>query len=451
MNEYGAGEQAESAAAEPAERAPDPTPDGGVAVVERMLSRGAVDPTAVASVIQRYAAARPKILEQLHRTLGNGFVQAVLATPVLADDVGKPGAPAAESETKPIDPSVLDPDNDPRQVPADFAALPVPLIQLIARSRERMSVFTGKNAARTFWEGVRALSPANLHTLVQIYRSTVSAGLWPMIGELDYIYTFGTSWGIGFIGSSDPRALTRNGQWGFDHPQSLVASKHGGSAHEWFRQDTGAGNPGLHLGLDVGAGYHNVHIDPTNPMDRVSDGKPDQYPTYIPKGWAIYSLGDAAEHMLEVTDLIGPSKNTDVNRQFLAVSALDDARGHAAPYADLEANALESTRDRARSTAAVAKVRTMLAAIPPVVDAAHALAMQDDKTSAPEMAKISARVVAIRHDLAVALAELFQHMRTEAGGEDAHGYDHVIGWASGFWQAWPTAEKLLAARKVCRD
>lgn len=450
MNQHESSERAEAGGAEERGPSAESTPEDGLAVVERMLSRGAVDPTAVASVIQRYPAARGKIVAQLHRTLGNGFVQAVMAAPVIAEDVEGPGPPAAESETKRIGPSGLDPDNDPRQVPADFAALPVPIIQLLARSRERMSVFAGKNADRTFWESMRAISPANLHTLVQIYLGTVSAGLWPMIGQLDHIYTFGTSWGIGFVAASDPRALTRNGQWGFDHPQSVVASQHGGSAHEWFRQATGAGNPGLHLGLDVGAGYHNVHIDPTNPMARVSDGDPSDT-TYVPKGWAIYSLSETAAHVLEIHDLTDPSKNADANRQFLAVSLLDDARSQAGAYADLEANAVDLTHDRGRSTAAVAKVRTMIAAIPPVVAASQALAMQDDKASEPERVKVAARVVAVRHDLSIALAELFQHMRKEADGLDAAGFDHVIGWSSGFWQAWPTAEKLLAARKVRRD
>lgn len=450
MNQHESHEQAEPGGHEEGAQSTESTPEDGVAVVERMLSREAMDPNAVASVIQRYPAARSKIVAQLHRTLGNGFVQAVMATPLLAEDVNKPGPPAAESETKRIGPSGLDPDNDPRQVPADFAALPVPIIQLLARSRERMSVFAGKNEDRTFWESMRAISPANLHTLMEIYRGTLSAGLWSMIGQLDHIYTYGTSWGIGFVASSDPRALTRNGQWGFDHPQSVVASEHGGSAHEWYRQATGAGNPGLHLGLDIGAGYHNVHIDPTNPMARVSDGNPGDT-TYVPKGWAIYSLPETAAHVLEIHDLTDPSKNAEANRQFLAVSFLDDARSQAGAYADLEANAADYTRDRGRSAATVAKVRTMIAAIAPVVAASHALAMQEDKTSEPERVKVAARVVAVRHDLSVALAELFQHMRKEADGLDAAGYDQVIGWSSGFWQAWPTAEKLLAARKVCRD
>jgi hypothetical protein len=50
-----------------------------------------------------------------------------------------------------------------------------------------------------------------------------------------------------------------------DDPQSTVRAEHGNTAHEWWRHGSGAGHAGMHSGLDIGAGYHNLHWDTTNP------------------------------------------------------------------------------------------------------------------------------------------------------------------------------------------
>lgn len=415
-----------------AAKAPAPTPAGGVAIVEGMLARGNRDPQAYASVVRRYPEAQAQIAQRIQQTAGNAFMQQVVA-----------------AQAGP------DPDDDPNQVPPEYAALHPEVIQLLARSRTTMGVFTGEHKSRTFWEGVRAISTPDLHTLVQIQRGAMSAGLWPLISQLHHIYTYGTSWGIGFQSRGDPRGLTTNGQWGWDHPQFVVASQHGGSKHEWFRQNTGAGNPGLHLGIDIGEGHHNVHWDPTNPMERVGTGMPELAPgpfspipvTLHPKGWAVYSIAQTAEHIAEIKGLKPPSHNTDATKGFLAVGDLDDARNQAMPYIEMEDGAKPKTKDRARAAAAVARARAAVDAIPPLTKPARALAMQADQTSQPELARLAPQIAAAKHELVAALAVLFAHMKAEAPGTDAKGFDTVEGWAHGIWQAYPTAVALIDARK----
>jgi hypothetical protein len=409
----------------------------GVDVVRNMLAQGNHDPHAYAGVMQTFPGSHAEIAHLLQANVGNAFTQSVLA--------------AATTTTTTSPTTALDPDDDPSKIPPEFTGVHDDVIRLLLRSRARLDFFK-KNPGLKFWQVVRLIPTADLHTLVQIQKGAAGAGLWPMITELHEIYTYPTSWGVGFTSSSDPRSLTTNGDWGMDHPQIVVRSQHRNTKHEWFRQNTGAGNPGLHLGIDDGQGYHNVHWDPTNPMAFVGSGSPElvskPYPhvEYHPKGWAVYQPDALVGHVGEIWGASAPSKAADATNGFLAVTAIDSARDQATYFINLEDGATPRTKDHARQAKALARMRAATSAITTLTSPARALAMQDDATSKPALDAINAKIPAARTDLVDALVELFQHMKAEAPRVDAHGYDATAGWTGEIWRANDTCKALVDGR-----
>jgi hypothetical protein len=346
-------------------------------------------------------------------------------------------------------------DDDPKQVPEKFTALHPDLIQLLARSRSHLGVFTA-DPRRPFWKAMEAMSIADLHTLVQVQKGTMGAGLWSSIKALDQIYTYGTSWGIHFIGS--PGAIVMNGAWGRDHPQLVVASQHpGGENFTWYRQNTGAGNPGLHLGVGNGGEHHDVHWDPTNPMERVGTGQLEwtsgpmgmPFPYRNPKGDAVYAVGETLAHMAEVGGVSGPSKNADMTKAYLDGYFLDETRKHATNYINMENNPATKARtsNLGRSENCVAKVQAQIDRINDITAQMRGLAMQDDKQAKAELNKVSMRILPTRAGIISTMVTLFQHMKAEAPGVAANGYDSQAGWANNTFGAYDTCSKLTAGRQ----
>lgn len=352
-----------------------------------------------------------------------------------------------------------DPDNDPSRPPPDYQALDPDLIQLLDRSRATFWVFSSE-PGRKFWDSVRSIPVADLHTLVQITKGAKAAGLWPLIKELTSFYTFPTSWGIEFHASGSLLPFATNGQWGKDFPQIMVRREHFNTQHEWYRQDTGAGNPGLHLGIDVGAGHHNVHWDPTNPVDHVSKGEvvlgPPMgplnipIPIPIPKGQAVYNPKELFEHVLEIKGLAEPGHNADSNQAFLTVTLAAKAAEKSKFFAGLE-EAAPDIRDRARSNAALQQVRDAAAAVLAIDAAAKPEAMKDDDPAVS--ADLKAKIAPAQAALWKALAGFFQYLHAEVPGypPELAGYDSETDWhAKMLHEAEPKLRGLQAKRSEQR-
>jgi hypothetical protein len=355
-----------------------------------------------------------------------------------------------------------DPKDDPNEVPPQFKALPPEVIQLLHRSRGRLK--NGKNLLFTpgvpFWDIVtNDLGMHHLHTLMQIYKGTAKAGLWPMISAIDEIYTYPSSWGIHFVSTGNPAALVKNGDWGRDNPQYLVGREHtNGHQYEWYRQNTGAGNAGLHLGVDKGAGDHDVHWDPTNPMERVGEGKVEVVvnplvliggpPVQIvqhAKGDAVYSPTAVAKHFAEIKGTAG-SKNAEPTQAFIRGWALDESRKHARNYVNHERGARANTDHIGRSEKVVADVEAVIKLIEPLAQQMRQLAMQEDAATENARPVLLARIESVRAQLIKALAALFQHMKAEAPAVDAKGYDTEAGWADNTHAAYDTSLALVQGR-----
>lgn len=345
--------------------------------------------------------------------------------------------------------------DDPNKVPKEFAKLPKELIAVLFASRTHLKALRDPAGVK-FWDAMQAMSVADLHTLVQVHKGTMAAGLWPLIKVIDVIYTYSTSWGVHFLGS--PSALVKNGQWGRDNPQWLVASQHpDGEKFEWYRQNTGAGNPGLHMGLDKGAGHHDVHWDPTNPMERVGTGEIEfkynpiglPLPVRHAKGDAVYDTAEGLKHMAEVGGITGESKNADATKDFLGGYFLDETRKHARNYVGFESDPATQahTTNTARSMACVANVNSQIAVAEGITTQMRQLAMTDDKEAAPLREALKLRIQQTRNRLIDRMVELFQHMKGETPNVDAKGYDTHAGWKTDTFSAYDTCKALAEARQ----
>ncbi len=119
----------------------------------------------------------------------------------------------------------------------------------------------------TLWQFIdEHMNSAHLQTLVQVRFAARELGVWNQMERLKSIY-YGSSWGVDFFGSASRirRVVTSDqfcGDW------DLVRRWHARSRHDWFRHlGDGAGALGFHFGLDAGEGYHNLHLDSTNPAN----------------------------------------------------------------------------------------------------------------------------------------------------------------------------------------
>ncbi|MBI3544378.1 MAG: hypothetical protein HY075_13990, partial [Deltaproteobacteria bacterium] len=166
------------------------------------------------------------------------------------------------------------------EVPASFIASPPARYQaldsatrdLLARSVLEKKLIVPDSRAftgATLWDFLDgSFTPALLETVVQLRKAAEDQRLAPYIVTLREVYA-GTSWGIKFYG---PDALIASRLLGDDFCHdidSIVRREHGNTPHTWWRHlGTVAGLGSLHLGLSDGAGYHDLHIDTTNPATR---------------------------------------------------------------------------------------------------------------------------------------------------------------------------------------
>jgi hypothetical protein len=153
--------------------------------------------------------------------------------------------------------------NDPHATdnpPARYAALPGELLRLLARSVGVLSEF-GRTPKPTLWDYLDGLEAAHLATLVQLHAATRHLGIWNEITTLRHVY-FGSSWGIDFHGNAAAVRTRIEGDrlWCKDL-QRFVRPEHGNSQHDWWRNTEHPGERGLHVGLDAGEGWMNLHYD----------------------------------------------------------------------------------------------------------------------------------------------------------------------------------------------
>jgi hypothetical protein len=336
----------------------------------------------------------------------------------------------------------IDPEDDINQVPPEYKALDKEVIALLDRSRLTMSMFAGMK----FWPAMKMLGVANLHTLVQIHRQATSAGLWHVIHQLKQIYTYGTSWGIYYLSNGDPGSLMDHAHWGKDAPQKTTADEHpGGEKYTWYRQNTGIGNPGLHMGVGKGGNEHDLHVDGNNPMKAVSKGEMAMlpYPMWKEPGEAIYGVG-AITHAAEIKAGF-ESENAAATRSFLAASDLDESRKHAQGYLDRERAVRAFTRNKSKSDQVIGWIEDVNARIVRYVADARALAMGSDDD--PRRQGLDVNVKHTKKELLVLLTSLFVHMKSETPEVDAKGYDQRATWDKNTWEAYDTSVKMVEARK----
>jgi hypothetical protein len=364
-------------------------------------------------------------------------------TQVEAANQGAPGAPGTPGVRPPT--------------PPEFAGMDHDLLEKLWSSRAtlatRRDAFRGKSDDQ-FWDAIREIGAADLHTLQVVARGAKSVGVWPTLQTIVGWYTYGSSYAIEFLGT--PASVTGSGAWGKDAPQSLVRAEHRNSAHEWYRNNSGPGNPGMHLGLDVGAGYHNIHWDPTNPMDHVGDGGLHLGLlglSYEPRGIAIYSVGSLISHAAEIGKfgetaqslLAKPNTPTE---KFLRISSGKESADKANAYADMETRAAGKT-DVARSGVVCAEVRRTAAAILAIHTTAQSLAMTEDAAAESSLDALLVSLDTARTALWRALAAFIVYLKSEAGETGDIPYDTETEWANNAtWRAYDTIVDLHRRREA---
>lgn len=329
------------------------------------------------------------------------------------------------------------PSADRPPTPPEYAALDPDLIEKLWRSRKVHWAIKGK-PDEDFWKGVAAIGTADLHTHVQVTRGAKALGLWDSIEHIIGGYTFTGSNGIKFTASGTPPMPA--GQWGKDL-QEFVAKEHqDGEKYTWFRHNSGAGNPGMHMGLDNGAGHLDLHWDPTNPMQAVGTGGLQiidsdvggPVPVVMPKGQAIYSPAALAQHAIDIgkagktVQKIAGKKNASEQMLDMALFAgRDDVPNLARKYAQLE-DSDTHVKDRSGLTPTLNDIRRFAGILDAISAANRALAMQDDAHAIDEMYK---KFETARDELFKALAALVKHLRSEVSNPpDVYGYDTPAGW-----------------------
>lgn len=361
--------------------------------------------------------------------------------------------------------------NDPAVRPPEYANMDADCVRLLAASRESLDSFAGKPGA--FWDLVDSqLGAAKLHALTQTVKGARHAGLLGQIQTLKNIYNYGSSWGIEFAELIGAPA----GGWGKDYPQDSVRKEHGGTAHDWYRQDSGAGNPGMHLGINAGAGYTNLHWDPSNPMDHISEGtegknnpllammpnplKPmaDVGDALVPKGCAVYNpkalithaddIGWIDKHAPFLKRFVPAHGHSDgPNSSTEPFFSLSNARGPAEQGRNLangELGRRAQMVDQARGVAASARVSAAALAIDNLEKSSRSLALEE-RTPANEGArvKLATDLAAALNELYSALAGFFKHLHAEVGSSSKE-YETVDEWIALHGHVWKTQEKVWA-------
>jgi hypothetical protein len=166
--------------------------------------------------------------------------------------------PADAPATAPID-IASDPHaaDDP---PPRYAPLAAELLRLLARSVGVLAEF-GTAPRTTLWAYLDGLEAAHLATLVQLHAATRQLGVWDHITRLRHVY-FGSSWGIDFEGDAAAvRSRIEGDRMWCKDLQRFVRPEHGNTRHDWWRNTEHPGERGLHVGLDAGEGWMNLHYD----------------------------------------------------------------------------------------------------------------------------------------------------------------------------------------------
>ncbi|MDQ3364520.1 MAG: hypothetical protein M3680_03735 [Myxococcota bacterium] len=360
--------------------------------------------------------------------------------------------------------------NDPAKRPPPYVAMDQAIVDLMWRSKDEF--FKSKDP---FWDCVdKELGAKHLHTLAQVIPGARALGVLPSIEKLIDVHNYGSSWGINFKGPS-LLAIATNGRWGKDWPQDTVRSKHYGTAHDWYRQDSGAGNPGMHMGVDAGVGYNNIHWDPTNPMERVSTGqiggspllaKMPGFNDVIPKGSAIYSPGALLGHAADIGEtakvpVIGDwltktfksdhkAKSAHASTEpFYSITEARELTKHGRDWAKWELERKAEWVDKARAAGATARLNAACAALEQLELDARPLAVEE-KTPANEAgrAALAKRLDDGTRELFEALANLVRHLHAEAPKHAAKlaGYDNASDWKLPIWPQWELIRGLQDER-----
>ncbi|MBA3397503.1 MAG: hypothetical protein H0T89_33070 [Deltaproteobacteria bacterium] len=353
--------------------------------------------------------------------------------------------------------------------PAKYASLDHDLVEKLWLSRQVLFGTLARQGRLSgvadlgdekFWDTMDGLGTQELHTLVQVVRGAKGLGLWDAVQTISDVYTHPGSFGIKFLAAGKP-ALAE-GRWGRDI-QSFVAKEHpGGEQYEWFRSNTGAGAPGMHVGLSKADGDHDLHWDPTNPMMGVGSGTlqiVEGIPTVIPKGQAIYSpaalilhLGDIGKAGKGVQKVMATKSD-----KFLSAHQFREVPGVALKYAGLEEAKLDVAADRGRAARVIADIRTAAAAVDTIYPRLRVLAMEDDTTPDSQFHDVYGEFERSRSRLWEALAALIRHLRDEVPGHttDLGGYEIAKTWEPEHGhdqKAWADyAEKRVVGLQAERD
>lgn len=306
--------------------------------------------------------------------------------------------------------------------PQKYAGMHPAVQGLLWRSQDALSSLRDQAPEVEFWDRVDKVSQSDLQVLVQIVTASEKAGLGKYLNVVNRIYNFGSSWGVHFLSSGNPLAVALNGHWGKDMPQAAVRREHEGSAHEWYRQDTGPGNPGLHLGIDDGEGNHNVHIDPTNPMDHVSGGLPTMgpggiiLPPLFPIGTAVYNPQALLDHAKEIGVIKDPNfkAKPTASEPWFGIGILGSFAGAAHNFGR-EEDECADTKNKGRAKQVRAKMDAAANAATALEQKSRALAMQDNSKNPDGVEALKAERDKVAHEFFVAMTEYFEHMYADAG------------------------------------
>lgn len=361
--------------------------------------------------------------------------------------------------------------NDPAVRPPEYAAMDPDCVRLLAASRDTLEGFAGK--PNPFWDLVdNQLNARQLHALTQTVNGARHAGLLPQIKTLKVIYNYGSSWGI----ELNEQLGAPSSGWGKDYPQDKVRAEHGNTAHDWYRQNSGAGNPGMHLGVNAGAGYTNLHWDPSNPMDHVSEGTdgknnpllammPNPFKpsapvedALVPKGSAVYNpkallthaddIGWIDKHAPFLKRFVpahghvdGPNASTE---PFFSLSGAREPAGQARNLANGELGRRGQMVNQPRGVGTASHVSVAANAVDALEKSSRPLALEE-RTPANEAGRIK-----LANDLAAALKELyetlvgfFHHLHQEVGSTSTE-YETVDEWVALGGHVWKIQDKVWA-------
>lgn len=305
--------------------------------------------------------------------------------------------------------------------PPKFAGMPQAAVDLLWRSRHDYPVIAGGPPEVGFWARVERMTASQLQVLVQITTGATNLGLMQHIDVVHDIYNFGSSWGIHFGGN--PQPITSNGEWGEDFPQDVVRSQHFGTQHTWYRNNSGAGNPGMHLGILPGQ-HHNVHWDPTNPMLTVSTGSLIPVPGIpvpipVPRGMAVYH----PEHLLDHAEDIGyldkdPNKKDKPrgSEPWFSMAQITGYGTGARDFVGSEERLIGAgeVKDVDRARGVISRVRAAATAADQFELESRGLASQDHSKDQSKVNELSTKWAAVQREFFASLADYFTHLHADS-------------------------------------